>query len=314
MVDQTLGNYYIEAKIGEGKFSFVYKARDLRLNRVVAVKVLNEEYVRDGLAWSRLLGEARIASALNHPNVCTLLDIGEERDISYVVLEYIEGSTLRAMIASGPLPTLKVFGYGIQLAEAMMYTHGAGILHRDFKSSNIMVTPTGQIKVIDFGLAKVLEKGKARLEDGSHSSAQEIGWLVGTLPYMAPELLHGDAATIQADVWSLGVILFEMLTGGFPFTGNSAYELGMDIMIGKRKPLPMDIPAGLRGIIHRCLAKDKESRYCSAAEVLTHLKSEFVTFQIKGILANRPSSENDKFWVKRFRSVLLWLSLLVTRS
>ena len=310
MVGQVIGHYCIDAKIGEGQFAVVYRGRDIRLDRVVAVKVLKKRDFQGSTAWGRMLREARIASALNHPNICSLYDIGEEEDTNYVVFEFVEGKTLRAILGSGPIPIQDVLLYGIQIAEAMAYTHGAGILHRDFKSSNIMVTPTGRIKVVDFGLAKVMKEEKAKQAEGSHSSVQEIGWVVGTLPYMAPELLHGETATTQAGVWALGIVLFEMLTGQLPFGGRSPFELGMDIMTGKVKQLPMDIPAGLRGIVQRCLTRDREYRYYSAFEVLNHLQSEFVTFQIRSILANRRHSQNEGCRPTRLRQGFLWLSFL----
>ncbi len=285
MVGQVIGHYLIDANIGEGRSAVVYKARDIRLNRTVAIKVLKDEHLQHSLAWGRLLREAQIASALNHPNVCALYDIGEEQDVHYVVLEFVEGKTLRATLELGPLPTQIVFQYGIQLAEAMAYTHGAGILHRDFKSSNIIVTRAGQIKVVDFGLATLMEEAAAKQNEDSHSSAQDIAWFVGTLPYMAPELLHGKAATIQSSVWSLGVILFEMLTGQLPFVGRTSFELGAEIMKGKIRPLPADVPGGLRAIVQRCLVRDVASRYYSAVEVVRYLQSEFVSFQVRCLLS-----------------------------
>jgi eukaryotic-like serine/threonine-protein kinase len=311
MVDQVLGHYHIDAKIGEGRFAVVYKGRDIRLGRTIAVKVLKEDCLQPDTTWGRLLREARVASALNHPNVCTLYDIGEEEDINYVVLEFVEGKTLRAILDSGPLPVQLAFHFGMQIAEAMAHIHGAGILHRDFKSSNIMVTPTGRVKIVDFGLATLVEEERAKQGEGSNSSAQEIGWLVGTLPYMAPELLHGDAPTTQSGVWSLGVVLFEMLTGRLPFSGRSPFELAMDIMTGAANHLPMDIPAGLRGIVERCMVRDKEHRYYSAVEVLNHLQSDFVTYQIRAILANRPSSQNQWSRAGLWRFALSWISLML---
>ncbi|HET9179517.1 MAG TPA: serine/threonine-protein kinase [Terriglobia bacterium] len=308
MVGEVLGHYHIIAKVAEGKFAVVYKGRDIRLNRTVAVKVLREDCLQADTAWPRLLREAQIASALNHPNVCTLYDIGEEQGTNYIVLEFVEGKTLRAILDFGPLPIQHAFNFGMQIAEAMTYTHGAGILHRDFSSSNIVVTPTGRVKVVDFGLARLIEEERTKPDERSDSSAQEIGWLVGTLPYMAPELLHGEPATTQSGVWSLGAILFEMLTGRLPFSGRSPFELGMDIMTGSVKQLPMEIPAGLRAIVQRCLVRDKDDRYYSALEVLNHLQSEFVTFQIKAVLANRPAS-NPSYRAGRWRTILGWIGL-----
>ncbi|TAM83347.1 MAG: serine/threonine protein kinase [Acidobacteria bacterium] len=312
MVGQVLGHYHIDAKVGEGQFAVLYKARDIRLDRTVAVKVLKENSLQPDTTWGRLLREARMASILNHPNICILYDIGEDQDINYIVLEFVEGKTLRAILDSGPLPVQHAFHFGIQIAEATAYTHGAGILHRDLKCANIMVTPRGRIKLVDFGLSKLVEEERRKEGKASDSSAQEIGWLVGTLPYLAPELLHGEKATTQSGVWSLGVVLFEMLTGELPFSGQSPFELGMDIMTGTMKLLPMTIPAGLRAITQRCLARDKEDRYYSAVEVLNHLQSEYTTFQIRAVLANHPSSQNQwsrAGWLRSLLSRIGWVFL-----
>ncbi len=310
MVGQVVGHYYIDTKIGEGQFSIVYRGCDIRLGRMVAVKVLKEKHPEDSPTWGRLLHEARIVSTLNHPNICTLYDVGEEQDINYIVFELVEGKMLRAVLDSGPLPTRTAFLYAIQIAEAIAHTHAAGILHSDLASSNIMVTHAGRIKVIDFGLAKVMQEEIARQSKGSASSAQEIGWLAGTLPYMAPEILHGEAPTTQAGVWSLGVILFEMLTGKLPFAGRTSFELGMEIMTGSPDRLPSEIPVGLRSIVRRCLARDKERRYYSAVEVLRHLNSEFVAYQIRSILAGRDLSEKHWYSSGWVGSAYLWLSML----
>ena len=310
MVGQVLGHYCIEAKIGEGQFSVVYKGRDIRLNRLVAVKVLKENHSQDNATWGRLLCEAKIASTLCHPNVCTLFDIGEEQDVNYVVFEFVEGKTLRTILECGPLPVRTVLLYGMQIAEAKAHIHGAGILHGDMKSSNIMVTPAGRIKVIDFGLATIIQEEKVKQHNATASSTQEIGWLAGTLPYMAPELLRGETATTQSGVWSLGIVLFEMLTGQFPFVGHTPFELGMEIMTGRIKPLPVGIPMGLRGIVHRCLVRDRKRRYCSAAEVFNHLHSEFISFEVRSVLANRQQPQDQGRWSERVASALMRLSML----
>lgn len=310
MVGHVLGYYQIESKVGEGEFAVVYKGRDIRLDRMVAIKVLKERHPEDSSAWGRLLQEAKIASTLNHPNICTLYDIGEEQDVNYIVLELVEGKTLQAALNFGPLPTGTVFLYAIQTAEAIAHTHAAGILHLDLSSSNIMVTQSGRIKVIDFGLAKVMLEESTRRINGFASSAWEVGGLAGTLPYIAPEILHGETTTTQAGIWSLGVILFEMLTGKLPFAGHTPFELGMEVMTGSPDKLPSEIPSGLRSIVRRCLARDKGHRYCSAIEVLRHLKSEFAAYQIRSILAGRDHLENHWCTSSWMGSACLWLSLL----
>jgi eukaryotic-like serine/threonine-protein kinase len=309
VVGQVLGHYRIDAKVGEGGFAVVYKGRDLLLERTVALKILKEPFPRDGSTWGRLLREAQIASVLNHPNICSLFDLGEEQDIHYLVCEFVEGKTVRAMLESGPLPTEDVFRYGMQIAEAMAYIHSAGILHRDIRSSNLMITPAGQIKILDFGLAKFVQKLKTGQDDVSNSPTPETGrWVVGALPYAAPELLHGDAATAQASIWSLGVVMFEMLTGELPFAGRTAFELAMDIMTGKPKSLPAEIPGGLRTIVHRCLMPDKEFRYSSAIEVCDHLRSERIAYELRSILARRPPSLYWGYWFQRLGHALTWLT------
>jgi eukaryotic-like serine/threonine-protein kinase len=310
MVGRVLGNCQIDGRVGEGGFAVVYKGRDVRLNRSVAIKVLKDKHVQGNTVWGQLLYEARIASTLNHPNICTLYDIGEEQDINYVVFEFVEGKTLRAILKSGPLPIHTVFEYGIQIAEANAYIHTAGLLHQDLKSSNIMVTPEGRIKLVDFGLATHLNEECAKHRDPSHSYAEETVWPTGTLPYMAPELLRGETATKQSGVWSLGVVLFEMLTGHLPFAGRSPFELGMDIMIGKAKAVPMDVPAGMRAIVQRCLSREKEYRYYSAVEVLDHLRSEFIAYKVRSTLANRPSLQNQGYMAGWWRAVLIWILMV----
>ena len=311
MVGQVIGHYCIDAQIDEGEFSVVYKARDIRLGRTVAVKVLKEKHPQGSTTWGRLLREARIVSTLNHPNICTLHDIGEEQDINYIVFEYVEGKTLKNFLKSGRLPTKTCFSYAIQIAEAIAHANGAGILHLDLKGSNIMVTPAGRIKIIDFGIAKIMQEERSKENSGKCSSTQEIGWVAGTLPYMAPEILHGDAPTTQSGVWSLGVIMFEMLTGELPFAGRTPFELGMQIMMGKPNPPPAEIPGGLRAIIQRCLIRDRAFRYYSAIEVFNHLQSEFIAYEVSSILARRHPLQNRGYWSERLGSALNWFSLML---
>jgi eukaryotic-like serine/threonine-protein kinase len=285
MVGQVADHYLIEEKIGEGAFAVVYKARDVRLNRPVALKVLKRNRVQDDTSWARLLAEGRAASALNHTNICKLFDIGEEQDLDYVVLELIEGQSLKAILRSGPLPTKVALRQGAEIAEALAHAHSAGVLHRDLTSSNILVTHSGTVKVIDFGLAKFAEPDEINEAKRSLSSLGEAGWLGGTLPYMAPELLHGETATAQSDIWSLGVLLYEMLTGSLPFVGGTMFELSMAIMIKGIEPLSQHIPPSLRGIVCRCLAKDRTDRYQSAFAVYCHLQAELSALDVNAAVS-----------------------------
>jgi len=311
MIGEVIGHFHIDDKIGEGQFGIVYKSQDIRLNRTVAFKVLKERYLHSDSTWDRLLHEARVASALNHPNICRVYEIGEEQGVNYIALEFVEGRTLREMLDSGPLPVRTAFCLAIQIAEAMAYMHEAGILNWDLKTSNIMVTPADRIKIIDFGLTNLMEQERTKKEQGSYPSAQEVGWTIGTLPYMPPELLRGEEPTAQSRIWSLGVVLFEMLTGELPFSGRSPFELGTHIMTEPVKKLPIELPAGLRGIVHRCMARDNSRRYHSAVEVLNHLQSELVGYQIRAILANRPSSQDHQYGRNWWRSALShrWLQV-----
>ena len=273
-MDRIAGHYLIEEKLGEGSFAVVYKGRDVRLNRKVAIKVLRENHSGDVSAWARLLAEGQASSALNHPNICRLYDIGEEQETAYVVYELIEGQTLKSILKSGPLPYRIALWDASQIAAALAHAHSAGILHRDLTSSNMMVTPSGVIKVIDFGLARSISEGDVSEAKKSHSSMEEAGWIGGTLPYLAPEVLHGEGTTVQSDLWSHGVILYEMLTGRLPFTGRTLFEVSVAIMIGDIVPLPNEIPSSLRAIVYRCLAKNKGVRYKSAHAVQRHLDAE----------------------------------------
>lgn len=279
-MDDFADRYLLQEEIGKGAFATVYQARDIRLNRTVAIKVLRRDRSEKELSFARLLSEGRAASILNHENICKLHDIGTDQDRDYVVLEHIEGRTLKRTLASGPLPVKIVLGQGSEIASALAHAHAAGILHRDLTPSNVMVTLSGHIKVIDFGLARLVEKKDIFEVRESSSSLEEAGWLGGTLPYLAPEVLHGKKATPQSDIWSLGVILYEMLMGNPPFSGHTLFEVSMAIMAEKVNPLPQQFPPGLRGIVYRCLARDIRDRYRLASTVIDHLLAERASSEV----------------------------------
>jgi serine/threonine protein kinase len=271
MIGTTFGRYVIETKLGTGSMGVVYRARDLRLDRQVALKVLNQSFLSDPTAWGWILREAKIASALNHPCICTVHDIGEEAEQPYIAMEYVEGQTLSSLlIPSGLSPSL-VRHYGSLIADALGHAHERGIIHRDIKSANIIATPNKSLKILDFGLARRIRTDPQRRLAMSDSSIDGIGPIVGTTHYMAPEILRGDRAYVWSDIWSLGVVIYEMATGTLPFVGNTVFELTTAIMASEMKSLPERIPANLTRVIEHCLRKDPTDRYNCARDVAIDL-------------------------------------------
>src|SRR5712692_5246794 len=237
MIGQNLAHYHIREKIGAGGMGVVYRARDERLERDVALKVLPAGALADQTARARLLREARSASALNDARICTIYEVGEADGQSYIAMEYVEGQPLSALIPSSGLPTETALDYGAQLADALAHAHDRGILHRDLTSANVKLTPAGDVKVLYFGLAHRLEdKTLAGITRTTEALSQE-GSLAGTLTYMAPELLRGEPADARSDIWALGVLLYEMATGDLPFYGRTAFELSTAIL--REPPAPL---------------------------------------------------------------------------
>ena len=274
MIGQTLGHYRIDARLGAGGMGVVYRAHDTRLERTVAVKLIGEEIPADDTARQRLLSEARSASALNHPHVCTVHEVGEADGHIFIVMEYVEGRPLRDLVPHDGLAADVVIRYAIQIADALAHAHQRGIVHRDLKAANVVITPEGRAKVLDFGLSKRLPTEElSEAQTRTKRSLTEAGQVVGTLHYLAPESLRGEPADVRTDIWALGVLLHNMASGELPFEGKTRYEVTAAILGQPPAPLPERVPAGLRAIIQRCLAKEPSQRYQQANEVRAVLEA-----------------------------------------
>src|SRR5215470_10798034 len=237
----VVSHYRVIEKIGEGGMGVVYRAHDDRLRRDVALKFLPPELLADASARDLLLHEARAASALNHPNICTVHDIGQCDGRDYIVMEYVKGLPLAAQIRDRGIADETVIRYGEQIADALAHAHDHGIIHRDLKASNIIITPEGRAKVLDFGLAKRRIVEGADDQTTNTFEAEETPG-AGTMHYTAPEILRGAPADARSDIWSLGVVLYEMAAGRRPFHGATAYELSSDIIYNPHEALPPKTP------------------------------------------------------------------------
>jgi serine/threonine protein kinase len=269
-----LGPYEIVSPLGAGGMGEVYRARDTRLERDVALKLLPAAAAGDELARARLLREARLASKLNHPNVCTIHEVGEADGQIFVAMELVGGETLAERLSLHAMSPEGVLQCGQQLADALAHAHEHGVVHRDFKSANVILTPEGRVKVLDFGLAKKVSLKQA--EDAttlSRATLTEAGTIAGTPAYMAPEQFRGLPADERSDVWALGVVLYEMAAGRRPFQGNTGFELISEILGQPHRPLPASVPGELKGVIERCLAKEPGARYQRGSEVRVALET-----------------------------------------
>jgi serine/threonine protein kinase len=255
-----LGPYEITALLGAGGMGEVYRAIDTRLNRTVALKIIASDAVADPERRRRFLTEARAASALNHANIITIHDIGEADGVSFLVMEFVPGRSLRDVIAVGPLSIDRVVDYALHIATALDVAHAAGIVHRDIKPANVMVTDAGQIKVLDFGVSKAF--GPVDPETVT-TAATAAGSLVGTLGYMSPEQVQGRPIDGRSDIFSFGAVLFEMVTGRRAFTGGGSLSIVSSILADTPPEVTAfraDVPAGLSALVHDCLARDREAR------------------------------------------------------
>jgi Tol biopolymer transport system component len=271
---EKLGPYEILAAIGAGGFGEVYKARDTRLDRTVAVKVLPERIAQRDDLRARFEREARAVASLNHPNICTLHDIGRHEEQSYMVMELIDGETLAARIAKGAIPLDQALKLAAQIADALDRAHRAGVTHRDVKPQNIMLTRDG-VKVLDFGLAKSAAPKPGPSEETLTQALTTEGTVMGTPQYMAPELFEGKEADARADIWAFGAVLYEMVTGRKAFEGKSYASLLGAILSANPPPMAVKpfTPAWLERMVRRCLAKDPEDRWQSMRDIVLELRT-----------------------------------------
>lgn len=278
MVGSQINQYKILEKIGSGGQGTVYKALDTKLNRQAVIKVLPPELTQKTANFKRFEREAQLCSQLDHPNICTIYDFHSDDGVFYIAMQYVEGKNVRQLVAGRPLELKSALSIAIQVTDALAYAHSKNIIHRDIKAGNIMVTDSGQVKILDFGLAKLLEDEQASVNEGyDRTEITELGIPYGTATYAAPEQAKGERADHRSDIFSTGVLIYEMLTGIWAFQGKTVIDVRHQVLYGKPKPLAEQrkepLPAQLQSIVDKALSKDPKDRYQKIATMRDELRA-----------------------------------------
>ena len=308
MIGQVISHYRVLETLGQGGMGVVYKAQDTRLDRFVALKFLPHHARQDEQTVARLLQEARTASSLNHPNICTIYDIGEQDGETFIAMECLEGASLNYLISGGQLDIEAVLRLAIEIAEGLDAAHSRGIIHRDIKPANVFITDTGRAKILDFGVAKITSTpagqpavyGPDDITTQGFDQTTDSGKVMGTIPYMSPEQARGKEVDTRTDLFSFGAVLYEMATGQLPFRGVTAAIVFDELL--NRNPVPPtqlkpNLPPELDNIIHKALEKDRDLRYQHASEMradLQRLKRNLETGRVTAssarAISSRPSA------------------------
>ena len=278
MVGSQINQYKIQEKIGSGGQGTVYKALDTKLNRTVVIKILPPELTQKTANFRRFEREAQLCSQLDHPNICTIYDFNEANGVFYIAMQYVEGKNVRQLVSGRPLELRSALSIAIQVTDALAYAHSKNIIHRDIKAGNVMVAPGGQVKILDFGLAKLLEDEEIAKHDGhDRNEITELGIPYGTATYAAPEQAKGERADARSDIFSTGVLIYEMMTGIWAFQGKTVIDVRHQVLYGKPKPLAEmrqdPLPPALQTIVDKALEKDPKNRYQKISQMRDDLRA-----------------------------------------